>query len=436
MTPIQNRALVLLSTILIVTNVFLYTADADAGSGDNSSYDPSNPEPASESLIAAKFGNHFYNKVQSLLAQNMTRNYSVLITIVEYEGDIVYTYEMNSDMLVDLLKTRHRAEDIEQIMPAENLAFVSARVPLDELKKVAGYDFVGRIYDVEIEPTEKRKLLGTEAYEIVWNEAPYTLHYNIQNAMIEEIKFHRDFREINIDISTIDTQSNGILQLTFPSEFVDQFFGQIHPRDGGGFGIILSNATSEGRLQRFDALEYTCDSLSIQVEFSPDTKTVSIVDTFGPAVIDPYPNTFGMHHLLLPLVIDEKVYLLDVATNAESCNFTLFKEEKKIHVDFSPKDSEEGYFMISIPHVILEGPYSVLIDGQPIDDFRLEKRLATDLANKSTTISFEYDDNIESIDIIGTKVIPEFSLTTMLITVIAIGSIVSISTMRRFAAKC
>jgi hypothetical protein len=83
-------------------------------------------------------------------------------------------------------------------------------------------------------------------------------------------------------------------------------------------------------------------------------------------------------------------------------------------------DGREGTFgAIDIEiSKVLDGPYSVIIDGQPTEDVSL----VVDRTTNVTFMTVGYSHSVHEITIIGTNVVPEFPLS---IVVVVFASVVA-----------
>lgn len=111
-----------------------------------------------------------------------------------------------------------------------------------------------------------------------------------------------------------------------------------------------------------------------------------------------------------------KTFELNMVTNAAACDLSLIKEEKRLHIDVENGDGAQGFVKITVPHVLLGGNYTVLVDGRPHDDYGT----SYDGQSDASVFSINYDRRSSSIDIVGTTVIPEFGLAGLAVILSAL----------------
>lgn len=113
-------------------------------------------------------------------------------------------------------------------------------------------------------------------------------------------------------------------------------------------------------------------------------------------------------------------FLLPTMSNADRClgpEYNMDTKQLHFHVE-GPKrtdgnwDGERGYFEITIPHRMLGGNFTVLVNGIPVTNYNMTyNSLLSDKSGDSTTIAFNYNGtSAKSIDIYGTTAIPEFPM--------------------------
>jgi hypothetical protein len=106
---------------------------------------------------------------------------------------------------------------------------------------------------------------------------------------------------------------------------------------------------------------------------------------------------------------------VDVAIRSSSTisEFALDEENKRLSFTVDGEDGTEGTTEISIGRV-LEGPYTVTIDGQAATDVE-----ETTSASGEAMLTISYTHSIHDVDVTGTNVVPEFP-------VVVIGAIAAI----------
>lgn len=106
-----------------------------------------------------------------------------------------------------------------------------------------------------------------------------------------------------------------------------------------------------------------------------------------------------------PVVIDGNTIQVGFNSSSLISDFKLDQESKRISFKADGGTGTGGITEVSIGRV-LEGPYSVMIDGQLVDDFKI---IPSGMSDKDS-IRVSYAGGTHSITITGTSVIPEFSV--------------------------
>lgn len=119
------------------------------------------------------------------------------------------------------------------------------------------------------------------------------------------------------------------------------------------------------------------------------------------------------------VVIDDKPIDLKIDSSSIISDFNLNEENKQISFTVSGDDGTEGTTIIPIS-TVLEGPYTVTIDGKVTTDFE------TIEANEETSIKLTYHHSSMDVTITGTQVVPEFSTIATLVLAASIVAIIAL----------
>ncbi len=111
---------------------------------------------------------------------------------------------------------------------------------------------------------------------------------------------------------------------------------------------------------------------------------------------------------------------LDIRSSSTVSGFVFSEESKMISFSATGEDGTKGVTVVTVGSV-LEGPYTVMVDGTAVTDFK-----TTETAEGETEIEVTYDHSTREISITGTQVVPEFPVT-MLIMGIAIATIIALA---------
>ncbi len=111
---------------------------------------------------------------------------------------------------------------------------------------------------------------------------------------------------------------------------------------------------------------------------------------------------------------------LNIRSSSTVSDFVFSEESKMISFSATGEDGTKGVTVVTVG-AVLEGPYTVMVDGTAVTDFK-----TTETAGGEAEIEVTYDHSTREINITGTQVVPEFPVT-MLIMGIAIATIISLS---------
>jgi hypothetical protein len=123
----------------------------------------------------------------------------------------------------------------------------------------------------------------------------------------------------------------------------------------------------------------------------------------------PIPFKTAMAQVLHLTTVNHQVFAkgakidLKVETNSEVSNLAFSESDKRISVRVAGQDGTDGTMIIAV-NKVLEGPYTVTIDGQATSNFVVAQDDAT--GQKSVEISYKH--SVHDIVITGTNVVPEF----------------------------
>lgn len=221
----------------------------------------------------------------------------------------------------------------------------------------------------------------------------------------------------------------GYLDLTFPRELFDHLRFTDHEVvafvDEMDAGPEILGSSS-------------CDKISLRIPIQQQSETVEIThsDPAG-SHYDPYPARLTLERAL---VAEGEEFHLELSTDAVKCDISFVKEEKKLHIviESNPllSEGERGYFAIAIPRELIGGNYTVLINGQPSSDVQIFTTALEGLSGADpniSTIAFSYDRIANSVDIVGTEVIPEFGSALSLVAIA--GAMLTGSLFLRYRVK-
>lgn len=120
----------------------------------------------------------------------------------------------------------------------------------------------------------------------------------------------------------------------------------------------------------------------------------------------PYEAQFtliGSYILLEAITVEfENVsYGLNILTNSISSNFVFSQPQKSVSFNISGDSSTTGFSNVTIPKILLAGPWQVKIDNSSVPFIEAEN-------STHSFLYFTYNHSTKTIEITGTHVIPEF----------------------------
>ncbi len=116
-----------------------------------------------------------------------------------------------------------------------------------------------------------------------------------------------------------------------------------------------------------------------------------------------------------------------IASNSDVSNLQFDEQAKKISFTVSGETGTNGVTDITIPKSLLNGNMNVMIDGQVISQSDV---IETTNTQNETTLEINYHHSTHTIEIVGTNVVPEFGPSSSIILVVAIASIIILSSKR------
>lgn len=228
----------------------------------------------------------------------------------------------------------------------------------------------------------------THIYPLAIDGRDYEIRYAVIGTGVNSIQVNDATHTISVDIAPFD---DGSLQIYLPGGILNSA------------GISNSDELTvfvDGQEVSPKVINKSCE-VELEIPFASSSRQIDMV---GKYVKGSKPLEQG-HSLPAQLSVGERSYELNAASNADTCEFSFNREEKKLHADLEGPAGEDGYFQVTLPHAFLGGPYIVMADSELVD----YETVFSDRGQHSTTIYFQYEGKEENrVDIIGTTAIPEF----------------------------
>ena len=155
--------------------------------------------------------------------------------------------------------------------------------------------------------------------------------------------------------------------------------------------------------------------------------TVTVKGNAGPAPPtppvngggDPVPPVPGTPPPAFNVLVKGKLVGVDVKTSSTITNFILDEKSKRLSFRVEGESGTAGSTEVSIGK-LLEGPYSVTVDGKVTTDFEV-----SDDATGVAAIKISYTHSVHSITITGVNVVAEFPLLIGLVTASGLAAIIA-----------
>lgn len=252
-----------------------------------------------------------------------------------------------------------------------------------------------------------------ERYTFHVGDAPLTLMYNMTGGTIESINAELGTATMTI---MIQAESDGVLLLVLPGSVTSI----IHPFSDDG--SLLDPIVFVDEIEEFPrVIDYSC-SLRLAIPFAKGGEQIDIVGTFLASTYYEESRPRG-NPVEAVINAENREFTLDAVTNADTCNFSFDQESKKFHAEITGPTHGDGYFQVTLPHHILGGPYTVLVNDEPVE---FEEVFSNATRQHTTMISFPYDGvNARTIDIVGTTAIPEFGSAAVIVATLSIASTIA-----------
>jgi hypothetical protein len=113
---------------------------------------------------------------------------------------------------------------------------------------------------------------------------------------------------------------------------------------------------------------------------------------------------------------------VDFQTNSELSSIRIDEEKKSVTMMLEGDESTEGFVKIGIGK-ILQGEYTVLVDGEETDNFTIQG----DAKSEDAVIEISYPHSLHEVVIVGTQVVPEFPVVALVPLTALLGIIVVIT---------
>ena len=153
-------------------------------------------------------------------------------------------------------------------------------------------------------------------------------------------------------------------------------------------------------------------------KFEESFKTLKIentIDISDPSAIAAFTNETLTKQTVM---VEGNPYDIDILSNSIITDFTFSEESKAVSFKVEGKEGTEDGPTVYVDKV-LEGPYTVTIDGKPMEEWMVIEDKTTD----QTSLGLSYAEGVHDITVIGTQVVPEYPIFALVIFAAAVSLI-------------
>ena len=235
-------------------------------------------------------------------------------------------------------------------------------------------------------------------------------------------RLYKPGENVNIqgDVSSQLRSSLQIIQVMLEvrdnsNDTVDTKATQVNSDGSYKTSIALPHEAKQGAFTIQASLQVKTDVLSaLSAEVKAQLQTSNKFVVISPNAFAVKANVNGQ----------EKSYPIQIASNSTVSNVSLDVSQKKLTFTVEGQSGTHGVTQITIPKEMLGGNLQVLIDGVAVSDS--DVIVAGDNSTE-TTLELNYHHSTHEVTIEGTNVVPEFPISTVLLTTGIVGAIVVIA---------
>ncbi|HEX6067639.1 MAG TPA: CHRD domain-containing protein, partial [Nitrososphaera sp.] len=247
--------------------------------------------------------------------------------------------------------------------------------------------------DEESQPVEGEWLTAALTY----GDEEHEIQYMMTNGTLNELTGDADAQMIT---AAITADQDGEVQIQLPREMIDSVAGE---QD-------LDYIVFVDEIQEYAEDDFGEEVRTLTIPFVNGSKLIDIASASPPAVEPGLPSTTQ--------TVSVAGANIDVTVRSSSniTAFSLDEETKTLSFAVEGEEGTEGVTEITIGRV-LEGPYSVMVDGDVTTDFEVDE------SSGETVIRLSYVHGIDEVTITGTNVVPEFPVAAVALAASIVGII-------------
>lgn len=233
---------------------------------------------------------------------------------------------------------------------------------------------------------------------LTYGEEEHEIEYMMTNGTLNELTGDADAQMITAEITA---EQDGELQIQLPREMIDSVAGE---QD-------LDYIVLVDEIQEYEAEDDFGEEVrTLTIPFVNGTQLIDIVSASAPV---PEP---GLPETTQTVSVAGANVDVTVRSTSNITAFALDEETKTLSFSVEGEEGTEGTTEITIGRV-LEGPYSVMVDGDVTTDFEVDE------STGESVIRLSYVHGIDEVTITGTNVVPEFPVAAVALAASIVGVI-------------
>jgi hypothetical protein len=259
----------------------------------------------------------------------------------------------------------------------------------------------------EEDSTEEPPIGEWQTAMMTYGDEEIEIQYMIVNGTLDELT---GIAELQMITAEITAEQDGELTIQLPREVIDSIAGD----------------------QDLDYIVFVDEIQEIaEDDFGEDTRTLAIPFTEGSTLIDivsasPPDVEPGLPSMIQTVSVAGEDIEVIVGSSSNITDFQFDEENKTISFSVDGEEGTEGVTEITIGR-ILEGPYTVTIDGEETTDFEVTER------ETGNVIRLSYNHGVQGVTITGTNVVPEFPVAAIALATAIVGIIVATAKFGKFS---
>lgn len=243
---------------------------------------------------------------------------------------------------------------------------------------------------------------------LTYGDEEFEIQYMMANGTLTELAGDADNQMITAGITA---EADGELTIQLPREIIDSVAGD---QD-------LDYIVFVDEMQEYAEDDFGEETRTLTIPFYNGSQLIDIVSASPPEAVPGLPTTNQT-----VTVAGENIEVT-VRSSSTITSFTLEEESKTLSFSVDGPEGTEGTTAITISR-ILEGPYTVMVDGDATTDFEV-----TETTGGDSVITLTYTHGIGEVTITGTNVVPEFPVAAVALAAAIVGIIAATTRYGKFS---